>query len=247
MPMKLKLDAEGHVVVQDGNPVYVHDDGKEVPFDANATVATIDRITGESKGYKTRAQAAETKLAEFDGIDDPKAAIAALKTVANLDDKKLVDAGEVEKVKQAAIASVEEKYKPIVAENDKLKGELHGEKIGGAFARSKFIADKVAVPADIVEARFGKNFKLEDGKVVAYGHDGNKIYSRAKPGEGADFEEALELLVDGYAHKDQILKGTQHSGTNKDPGKNPPNNGADLSKLSPVERMNAARAAGATR
>lgn len=27
--MKLKLDDQGHVVVQDGKPVYVHDDGKE--------------------------------------------------------------------------------------------------------------------------------------------------------------------------------------------------------------------------
>ncbi|MDD1016905.1 hypothetical protein [Pseudomonas rubra] len=27
--MKLKLDDQGHVVVQDGKPVYVHDDGKD--------------------------------------------------------------------------------------------------------------------------------------------------------------------------------------------------------------------------
>lgn len=34
--MKLKLDENGHVVVVvvDGKPVYIHDDGKEIPFDA---------------------------------------------------------------------------------------------------------------------------------------------------------------------------------------------------------------------
>lgn len=240
--MKLKLDADGHVVVQDGKPVYVGDDGKDIAFDAPATVATIDRITTESKGFKTRAQTAETKLELF-GDMDPKAAKDALAKVANWGDKELIEAGKVEEIKAAVIKAKDEEYKPIVAENTALKGQLHGEKIGGSFARSKFIADKIAVPADIIESRFGKNFKIEEGKVVAYGHDGNKLFSKSRPGEAADFEEALELLVDGYAHKDQILKGTQHSGTNKDPSKNPPGKSDDMSKLSPVDRMTAARAA----
>lgn len=242
--MKLKLDEAGHVVVQDGKPVYVHDDGKEVAFDAAATVATIARITDESKGFKTRAQTAEGKLDAFAGIEDPKAAKDALAKVANWGDKELVEAGKVEEIKAAVIKAKDEEYKPVVAERDALKGELHGEKIGGAFARSKFISDKIAVPSDIVQARFGSNFKLEDGKVIAYDTSGNKLFSRAKPGEPADFEEALELLVDGYAHKDSILKGTGGSGTGKQPGQGGGTGGADFSKLSPVERINAARAAG---
>jgi hypothetical protein len=132
--MKLKLDAEGHVVVQDGKPVYVGDDGKEVAFDAPATVATIERITNESKGYKTRAQTAEGKLEAFGDID-PKAAKDALAKVANWGDKELIEAGKVEEIKTAAIKAVEEKYKPVVDENDALKAQLHGEKIGGSFAR----------------------------------------------------------------------------------------------------------------
>jgi uncharacterized protein with von Willebrand factor type A (vWA) domain len=31
--MKLKLDEAGHVVVSDGKPVYLADDGKEIVFD----------------------------------------------------------------------------------------------------------------------------------------------------------------------------------------------------------------------
>ena len=34
--MKLKLDVNGNVVVENGMPVYVHDDGKEIPFDVKA-------------------------------------------------------------------------------------------------------------------------------------------------------------------------------------------------------------------
>ena len=242
--MKLKLDADGHVIVQDGKPVYVGDDGKDIVFDAAGTASTIERITTESKGYKTRAQEAEGKLKAFEGIDDPKAAKDALAKVANWGDKELVEAGKVEEIKTAAITAVEEKYKPIVEKVGTLEAALHAEKIGGSFARSKFITDKIAVPADIVQARFGQNFKLEDGNVVAYDASGNKLYSKANPGNPASFDEALELLVDAYPYKDHILKGTGGSGSGKPAGQG--GNGgdgkkqmarADFNKLPPSDQM----------
>lgn len=216
--MKLKLDAENHVVVQDGKPVYVHDDGKEVAFDAAQTVATISRLNGEAKGHRERAEAAETKLKAFDGITDAEAAKKALNTVANLDSKKLIDAGDVEKVKTEIAKGYEAQLATANKKNADLESALYGEKIGGAFARSKFIADKVAVPADLIQAQFGSRFKIEDGKTVAYDANGNKLYSRAKPGELPDFEEALELIIDAYPHKDHILKGSGSSGSGARPG-----------------------------
>ena len=60
--MKLKLDDKGNVVLQDGKPVYVHDDGKEVAFDAPTTVATISRLNGEARTNRERAEAAEAKV-----------------------------------------------------------------------------------------------------------------------------------------------------------------------------------------
>lgn len=210
--MKLKLDANGNVVVQDGKPVYVHDDGREVAFDAPATVATITRLNGESKTHRERAESAEAKAKLYDGIDDPAAAKKALEILKNLDDKKLVDAGEVERVKAEAIKAVEEKYKPVIDERDRLVGDLRKEKIGGSFARSKFVSENLTIPPDFVEARFGSHFELENGKVVAKFANGEKIYSRARPGELADFDEALSELVGQYSQKDQILKGSSGSG-----------------------------------
>ena len=90
--MKLKLDDAGHVVVQDGKPVYVYEDGKESPFDAAATLQTISRLNSEAKSHRERAEVAEKSLKAFSGITDPAAAIRALETVSNLDLKKLVDA-----------------------------------------------------------------------------------------------------------------------------------------------------------
>jgi hypothetical protein len=84
--------------------------------------------------------------------------------------------------------------------------------IGGSFSGSKFITDKIAIPADMLQARFGQSFKVEEGKVVAYDGTGNKIYSRSKPGELASFDEALEFLVEQYPQKDHILKASGNQG-----------------------------------
>ena len=135
------------------------------------------------------------------------AAKKALETVTSIDQKKLIDAGEVDKVRNEISQSFQAKLDAAEKRAAELEGSLYSEKIGGAFARSKFIADKVAIPADFVQAKFGAAFKIEDGKVVAYGQDGNRIYSRARPGEVPDFDEALEILVDSHPTRDAILKG----------------------------------------
>ncbi|MFW1959185.1 DUF6651 domain-containing protein [Acinetobacter johnsonii] len=213
--MKLKLDENGHVVVQDGKPVYVHDDGKEVAFDAPQTVATITRLNGEAKTHREAKEQFEAQVKAFEGLDPVKVK-EALGIVQNLDAKKLVDAGEVDKVKAEITDALKKTYEPqiqqLTTERDAVQQQLHSELIGGGFARSKYIQDNIAVPADMIQAQFGKSFKIEEGKVVAYGTDGQKIYSRTRPGEVADFDEALESLVGGYQYKDSILKGSQSQG-----------------------------------
>lgn len=210
--MKLKLDENGNAVLQDGKPVYVHDDGKEVAFDAPGTVATITRLNSEAKGHRERAENAEKAVKAFEGIDDPAAAKKALATVANLDAKTLVDAGEIETVKTEISKAFQLQLDEVTGKAQTLEQQLYAEKIGGSFSRSKFIADKLAVPADMVQATFGQNLKVEDGKVVAYDAQGQKIFSRARPGELADFDEAIETLVSQYPHRDHILKSSGANG-----------------------------------
>ena len=213
--MKLKtvtIEGKTYAEVDGDKPIYIHDDGKETPHDAAHTVATISRLNGEAKTHREAKEQLEAKFKGFEGIEDPAAAKNAIETLKKFDDKKLVDAGEVEKIKLEAIKAVEEKYAPIVQERDAFQSQLHNELIGGGFARSKFIQDNIAVPVDMIQATFGKNFQIENGKVVAVGADGQKIYSRTRPGEIADFDEALETLVGGYQYKDSILKGSQSQG-----------------------------------
>jgi len=210
--MKLKLDENGNAVLQDGKPVYVHEDGKEVAFDAPGTVATITRLNSEAKSHRERAENAEKAVKAFEGIEDPAAAKKALATVANLDAKTLVDAGEIEKVKAEISKAFQLQLDEVTGKAQTFEQQLYAEKIGGSFSRSKFIADKLAVPADMVQATFGQNLKVEDGKVVAYDAQGQKIFSRARPGELADFDEAIETLVSQYPHRDHILKSSGANG-----------------------------------
>ena len=225
--MKLKLDENGNAVLQDGKPVYVHDDGKEAAFDAPGTVATITRLNSEAKGHRERAENAEKTVKAFEGIDDPAAAKKALATVANLDAKTLVDAGEIEKVKSEISKAFQLQLDDMTGKANGFEQQLYAEKIGGSFARSQFIAEKMAVPADMVQATFGNNFKIEEGKVVAYDAQGQKIFSRSRPGELADFNESLETLVSQYPHRDHILKssGANGGGAQNGGGNNQNNKG----------------------
>ncbi len=249
--MKLKqvtIEGKNYAELDGEKPIYVHPDGKEASFDVPDMYARLTRDGKRNSELQKTLEATEGKLLVFDGIV-PEDARKAIDLVKNLDHKKLVDAGEVEKVKAEAIKAVtdsfESKYSPIVKERDRLKSDLFAEKIGGAFTRSKLITEKFAIPADLVQARFGGNFKIEDGKVTATDASGNRIYSRARPGELADFDEALETLVDQYPYRDQILKGSGSSGSGAQPGAT--GNGAkrtisraEFAKLEPMAQRAAA-------
>lgn len=216
--MKLKLDDKGNVVVQDGKPVYIKDDNTEVAFDVVQAMQSNASLRRENQTHREARESAEGKLKVFEGVD-PEAARKALETVSKLDAKQLVDSKGIEALRTqmteqhaAALKAVEEKYAPVIQERDTFRDQLHAEKVGNAFATSKFVTDKLAVPVDMVQAVFGNSFKVEDGKVVAY-NGKDKILSPSKMfAEPASFDEALAILVDGYASKNAILKGSGMNG-----------------------------------
>lgn len=253
--MELMLDEQGHAVLRNGKPVYKHPDGKEIEFDAGQAFAKIGQLTGENTSYKSRFTEAENKLKSFEGIEDPAAALKAIETINSLDQKKLMDAGKVDEMKANISKSYQDKIDELnrvyesklgeaTTKASELEKALYDEKIGGNFARSRFITEKLAIPADMARAYFGNAFKMEEGKTVAYDNAGNKIYSRAKMGEIADFEEAIETLVEQYPNKDSIMKGTGASGGGAQGGNGPKGSNAELAKLPPSERLTRARELG---
>lgn len=204
-----KLDAEGKLELKDGNPIYIDANGREM------TVAhdTISRLNGEAKTHREAKEAAETKLKAFEGID-PEAARKAIETVKNIDAKKLIDAGDVEKVKD----EIKAEFATQLSEKDKriteLQSSYDGLQIGNIFSTSDFIREKVAMPRDFFEAAMRPHFKVgDDGKIWALDRAGNRLMSKKNVGDYAAPDEALELLVDAHPQKDTILKAVSASGS----------------------------------
>lgn len=229
--MPFKYDENGNIVTQEVGgvrlPVFIHADKKETPLDADGTIARISALNAEAQGHRVKKEEFETQLSALKtaiGEHTPEDVKKALETVKNIDDKKLVDAGKVEEVRNAATKAMQERLDAatqaaaqqitaLTQERDTFKNKFHREIIGGAFARSKFIQEKLIVPQDMVEALFGQQIKIEDDKLVAYDSQGQRISSRLRPGDlYPDLDEALEIIIDAYPHKDRILKGTQASG-----------------------------------
>jgi len=226
--------------------LYVEHDGK-YRLDIEGGFKTNDEITGLTSALNKEREARsrlEKQVKQWEGIEDPQKAREALETLKNLDSKKLIDAGKVDEVKEEVRKAMQGKLdemgrvvETLKATVEQKEATIRDELIGGRFVRSRFIADKLAVPVELVRAHWGARFKVEDGNVVGHDKHGNPIYSKEKPGELADFDEALSLMVDEYSDKGKILKGANATG----PGMHTTGHGYNIKSewqnLSPEERI----------
>lgn len=237
-----KLDTDGKPVLVNGNPVYIRADGSEMTIEEN----TISRLNAEAKTHRERAEAAETKLKAFSDID-PSKARDALDKLSKIDQKKLIEAGEVDKVKD----EISKQYQAQLIEKDQKLSErqerLNKLMLDNAFNSSKFVNEKIAIPPELFRSHFGNHFKIEDDKLTAHDHHGNKVLSKKRMGEYADFDEALEIIVESYAHKDAILKPNNASGSGNSGGAGSRGGSrfmsrADFDKLTPIQKAENAAA-----
>ena len=210
-----KMDGD-KIALQDGNPVWMNADGSESVLKHD----TLNNLRTEAQTWRTRAEENLNKLKSFEGIDATKAR-EALEKIGKIDQKTLIDSGKVDEVRN----SMKAEYDSQISEKDKAFGELQGKFNGMvldmAFSSSDFIRDNVAIPAEMFRSFFGQQFKVVDGKIEAFAKDGNRLMSKKNIGEFADFNEAIEILVDSYPQKDAILKAPDHRGTgNKGNGSN---------------------------
>ncbi len=225
MPFKFNADGTIAIDAEKKLPIFVHADGREAPFDADTTVASIGRLNGEAKAHREAKEAAEAALKPFRdaGIEDAAAAAAALQTVSNIKSGDLTTAAKVQEIRDAATRTAqeavanatraaEEKHRVLSEQNQQLTNDLNNHIIGGSFSGSKFIAEKLAIPADIAQKVFGDRFKVDGGKLVPMDPNGQPIFSATNHGNHADFDEAIQVMVNQYSNKDMILKGSGASG-----------------------------------
>lgn len=234
--MPWKVDEEsGALVVDDEtkNPVWVGEDGKEIPFDADRSLKKINELNTESAGRRKALQEAQGKLKLLEGIDNPEEYLShareALEKIKSLDDKQLIDAGKVEELK----AQIRESYEGKLKEKDKAIGsveerltqreqEIDKYIIGSEIAKSKASGelDKTVWSADVFQAVYGNShFKRENGQVVPYWPDtGEPIYSDTNPGEVASVDEAIAKILGKRPDKDDIYKSVGSTGVGTETG-----------------------------
>jgi hypothetical protein len=229
--MKLKVDENGNAVLVDGKPVYVHEDGKEVPFDAPAAMEKINTLNTELTDRRHNVTSIQKELDHYVvgqdeagkkvylSVDDAK---KAMETVKNFDEKSLLDATGVEKLKLSMNTAYLEKEAELkrgfslkeaamTGDLQAKEGTIYELMVNTQFANSPTIRDKTVLPSDSASEYFGKYFKVEgegkEAKVIGY-YNNEKILSRERPGEVAEFEEALAVVIDHYPMKEHILKST---------------------------------------
>ena len=239
-----KMDGDKIAVDANGDPIYIGADGKEQSIAHDA----IARRNAEAKQHREAKEAAEAELKKYEVNGkriDPTEAVKAIETVKNVDAKKLIDAGEVEKVKD----DIKRQFEQQLAEKDTAlstaQQRIDAMLVDSVFKGSEFISERVAMPRDFFEAAMRNNFKVEEGKVVAYDRSGNRLMSKKVPGEYADANEALELLVEMHPQKDTILKAPSGGGTGGGNGGGNRGTGrymkrSDFEQLSPAQQAEAA-------
>jgi hypothetical protein len=247
--MKIKLDDKGNATLTEtGHIVFQDTDGKDLPVDVPGLYAKVEELNAESARHRKQRNELRDKYKILETIEDlPKwkaDAEKALTTVKNLKDKELVDAGKIEQIKSETIAAKDTEIAQIktefttalVAKDEALLvagRQIRDLTIGSQFRTHPYFIGTAQQPPktfllpDIAESRFGSHFKLEAGKngasaVVGYDAKGNQIYSRKRPGELADFDEAIVRIIDEYPQKDEIMRGGK-GGSGGEGGGAPPN------------------------
>jgi len=243
--MAWKKDAEGKLVLDaEGNPFYVGGDGNEVAINGEY----VGQLRGEAAANRNELKKAKEQLSAFDGID-PSAAREAVTKLKDIDLSKMIDASKLDEVRGEVSKSFQSKIDELTGQLGERDKNIHGLLVSNAFKGSKFISEKTVLPPDVAESFFGKNFKVENG--VAVGYDGSDpIYSHQNPGQIAGVDEALEIMVNSYAGKDSILKGSGATGTGAQGSVNGQSGGKTMNRqqfdgISPQEQAGFVKSGGA--
>ena len=237
MPIKLKKDENGAVVLKDDNPVCIDEDGQEFTHDINQSIRKILNFTEAKSRHEQKVAEMQANLDVYKGIDADEAR-EALETVANYKDKKLTDAEGVKVLKAQMRESFDAEKEQLVRQHNETTDGLKSQRavdqalifklmVTNKFGQSEFFTGekpKTIYPPEDAAKIFGEYFKVEgvgdDAKVVAYMGD-KPVLSRENHGEPADFNEAIGIIIDKHPNKHRFLvskKGTHRpGGGNQDP------------------------------
>ena len=197
--MDYVLTEDGSIKVTDGKPTVIDGD-KEFAIDAIGAADKITTITAESNDRRKKLGEVTKSLEDMATTrDDLQTKVDSI----GGDNKVKID-----ELKDNINKAWEIKQSEWETEKTTLTDNLFNATVGEKFATSEVIK-KTVLPPDIAKATFGKFFN-NDG--TANDEAGNIIYSKSKPGEPASFDEAMEIIIDSYPNKKNILRASGSGG-----------------------------------
>jgi hypothetical protein len=247
--MKIKLDENGTAVLQDGNPVYVQDDGSDMVVNPDQLFSKIKELNSESKTRRLEINSLKEKFGVFSGIENledwKQKADQAISLANDLDNSKLIKAGEVSDLKNKLRSEFEADKQNLISQFSEAKKEFDSnikEKedaifnlmVGNKFATSDYFNgspdSKTILPADIAMSYFSKHFSVEKDlkgnlRFVGKDHNGNNI--NGLDGEPASFEVAIKKIIDESPLKTQIMRAPGGSGSGSLGGSSDGSSGRD--------------------
>ena len=217
-------------------PVYIDTDdpdGEGIEVDVPSLYTKITDVSAEAKKYRKEKAALKHKFKFFEDVEDVETWIAesktARETVKNFDDKQLVDANKVDEIKKQIkevhaeeIQNVKNSYKETLENYDKTiqakDSTIYNLMVSSQFAQSKYFLGAgeksvTLLPPEVAESYFGRYFKVEEDergnlKAIGYDHNGKQILSKKNPGDLAEFDECMEVILNNYSKKDSIIRST---------------------------------------
>ena len=233
--MKLKLDEDGHAVLEDGKPVYETDDGAKA-FDVPKLMSDVSALNQESAERRVRIGELETQAKKFKGLD-AKAAREAIAFRSALGEDFDADGvtqklATLEAEKAGLVSQIEEKDETLTAQSGKLWDLTVGKGISdftaGEWAKEHLLE---TYTPERLKRLFGEDFTQDNGHTVLM-QDGRAVMSQKTPGSAADVVEALELVIG--ADK-TMQKASGASGSGQDPRSNGKVNLGSVTKRSDLK------------
>lgn len=229
--MPWKVDDAGQMEIMDGNPVFIHPDGREEPFNGDSALIRLGELKNEAKTHRQKYAELKKKvqpILDAADIEDVGAFIGqareAMELVKSYKEKGNTSAEETERIKQGVAELFEGRIKEketthkreienLSSTIRKQKEKLHRMLVKSQFDQSEFLRDKTNVIPEMAYNTFGKNFVVEEGsdeedpRVFAIDNSGEKIFS-LQGSKYADPQEAIEILIRSHPQRDKMLKAT---------------------------------------
>lgn len=237
---KLTEDKTAICMNEDRKPIAIEEiegeEPKEISINAIENLMRIREVGKESKDRKEEIRAMkETFKSIIDlNLEDGKlsewvqSSLKAIEDVGNFDQKDYVKIEQVENIKRTAQEDLSKKMEDqrklaleneqkLKDDNEKLNTQIQKLMILDRFATSKFVKDKLNMPVTAVQRYFERNFHVftdDDGdmKVKGVFEDGTDVLDAEDYGL-ADFDKALERLVDKSPDREDLLIGAKGGGS----------------------------------